>query len=342
MPVSSLTGRQPSFDPDLLLTAMVPPRRFEKVSLENYLPAVGFQSQADAKEAVREFASSESLDGVQPGGIMRRFQRYRPSRETAAGIYLDGGFGVGKSHLLASLFHLSTGSKAYSSFSDLTYFVGALGFERSVSQLSSLNLLCIDEFELDDPGDTVLISNLCNRLVDCGVRIAATSNTLPEKLGYGRFASEDFMREIQGLARHFVAYRIDGPDYRHRSFDLVHSSYSADEVVRRVEEAGNATLDDFSSIVSVLSRFHPTRYRSLVDGLVMVGALDLVPFVDQAAALRFVAFVDRLYELEIAFVFSGSPLSELFPESFLRGGFRSKYGRALSRLASLSGLEIGD
>ncbi len=46
--------------------------------------------------------------------------------------------------------------------------------------------------------------------------LAATSNTLPGKLGEGRFAAADFLREIQGLSSHFRPLRIDGEDYRHR------------------------------------------------------------------------------------------------------------------------------
>lgn len=43
--------------------------------------------------------------------------------------------------------------------------------------------MCIDEFELDDPGDTVLMSRLMRELADAGVRLVATSNTLPCSLG---------------------------------------------------------------------------------------------------------------------------------------------------------------
>ena len=46
--------------------------------------------------------------------------------------------------------------------------------------------------------------------------LAATSNTLPDRLGEDRFAAADFLREIQGLAAHFDVVRIDGEDYRHR------------------------------------------------------------------------------------------------------------------------------
>ena len=82
--------------------------------------------------------------------------------------------------------------------------------------MAEYTLVCIDEFELDDPGNTVLVSRLLSELVDRGVSVAATSNTLPEQLGEGRFAAEDFLREIHTLAAIFTTVRIDGPDYRHR------------------------------------------------------------------------------------------------------------------------------
>ena len=77
-------------------------------------------------------------------------------------------------------------------------------------------VVCIDEFELDDPGNTTLISRLLSQLVERGVSVAATSNTLPEQLGEGRFAAQDFLREINTLASIFTTVRIEGPDYRHR------------------------------------------------------------------------------------------------------------------------------
>ena len=116
---------------------------------------------------------------------------------------------------------------------ELTNLVGALGFQQTVRTLSGHRLLCIDEFELDDPGDTVLVSTLLGRLVDAGVALAATSNTLPGKLGEGRFAAADFLREIQGLSAHFRPLRIDGEDYRHRG-----SARGAGAVLRRAGHQG--------------------------------------------------------------------------------------------------------
>ena len=144
------------------------------------------------------------------------------------GVYLDGGFGVGKTHLLASLWHEAPGPKAFGTFVELTNLVGALGFAQTVEALQGHRLVCIDEFELDDPGDTVLMSTLLTRLSEAGVALAATSNTLPGALGEGRFAAEDFLREIQALSARFDVLTVDGEDYRHRGLAPPESRRQAD------------------------------------------------------------------------------------------------------------------
>ncbi len=332
----SLFSRNPSFEPELLLSQMVPPPRFSKASFSSYVPSMEFPSQQVAKETAQNFSHLNSATEKETGRFRLPRIRQVETDHLPSGIYLDGGFGVGKTHLLVSIFAEASGSKAYTSFSDLTYFVGALGFDPSFKLLSKLNLLCIDEFELDDPGDTVLVSNLCNKLVSEGVRLAATSNTLPERLGEGRFAAEDFLREIQGLKDHFLTVRIDGPDYRKRTFDFTLPNRSDQELIDWAMEKPNSSLDEFDQLLELLLKYHPTRYRSLLSGIEAVGIRAVKPFRDQAAALRFVALVDRMYELEIDFAYSGCSLEELYPPSFMRGGFRKKYGRALSRLAALS------
>ena len=249
------------------------------------------------------------------------------------GIYLDGGFGVGKTHLLAALFHESSGSRAYASFVEYTNLVGALGFERTVAALSKFDLVCIDEFELDDPGDTVLMSTLLNRLVDSGTNLAATSNTLPDRLGEERFAADDFIREIQGLAAHFKTVRIDGPDYRHRENQLSAAPKSEDQLQ---QGASSESFDLMENLDNHLQKVHPSAYAKLFEGVTRVNLANLRQITNQANALRWVVFIDRMYDLEIPFAYSGSPLDELFSAEMKRGGYRKKYFRALSRLSALS------
>ncbi len=123
---------------------------------------------------------------------------------------------MGKTHLLAAMAHEVGARAAFGTFLEYTSLVGALGFAPARDALSQFRLVCIDEFELDDPGDTLLMARLMRELADAGVAIAATSNTPPSALGEGRFAADDFRREIQSLSARFAVQSIDGPDYRHR------------------------------------------------------------------------------------------------------------------------------
>lgn len=53
---------------------------------------------------------------------------------------------------------------------------------------------------------------------------------------------------------------------------------------------------------------------------------------DQSEALRFVAFVDRVYDAQIPISATGAALSDVFSDEMLDGGYRKKYLRAVSRL----------
>jgi cell division protein ZapE len=57
---------------------------------------------------------------------------------------------------------------------------------------------------------------------------------------------------------------------------------------------------------------------------------------DQAQALRLVVLVDRLYDRDVPVIASGVPLDRLFSAEMLRGGYRKKYFRAVSRLVALA------
>lgn len=215
----SLCAREPRVPADRLVAEMVPPPRFDSVRFDTYVPDPNQPSQTEAVSVLGSFAAG--LGGAHASGAAKRkwFSKKPAAPTGPRGVYLDGGYGVGKTHLLASLWHATPAEaplKAFGTFVELTNLVGALGFQQTVQTLSGHRLLCIDEFELDDPGDTVLVSTLLGKLVDAGVALAATSNTLPGKLGEGRFAAADFLREIQGLSAHFRPLRIDGEDYRHR------------------------------------------------------------------------------------------------------------------------------
>ena len=197
-------------------------------------------------------------------------------------------------------------------------------------------LVCIDEFELDDPGDTVMMSTLLQRLTDQGVALAATSNTLPDRLGEDRFAAADFLREIQGLAAHFDVIRVAGDDYRHRGAPASTAPATEDQL-RAAEASSEAVVsDDFGALLAHLATLHPSRYGALVAGVGTAVWRDVHPIADQSVALRFVVLVDRLYDRGVRVVAGGTTLGAVFDSDMLHGGYRKKYFRALSRLAAMA------
>ncbi len=331
-----LSDRNPRVPRERLVAQLVPPPRFADVSFDSYRPDPAQPSQQEAVDVLRSFAEDLNRPVRRRGRWSSLSRPRRPARPTGpGGVYLDGGYGVGKTHLLASLWHAAPGPKLFATFVELTHLVGALGFHDAVAALSTYRLVCVDEFELDDPGDTVLISTLLRNLREQGVRLAATSNTLPGKLGEGRFASEDFLREIQGLAAAFESVRIDGEDYRHRGLPEAPQAPDLDEVKRRAEADG-ASFDHFVDLSRHLSQVHPSKYGALLDGVSVVCLEDVRTVDDQATALRLVVLADRMYDRDLPVVASGETFDRLFAPPLLEGGYRKKYFRAVSRLVALA------
>ena len=336
--VAHLVDRRPTVSPERLIAQLRPPPTFADVSFATYRPDPAEPTQAAAVAACADFCRR---------AVQRRAGRRKLLGGRAVlpgvGLYLDGGFGVGKTHLLASAYYQLPGDgpdglapKAFATFGELTQLAGVFGFAECVDLLAGYTAVCIDEFELDDPGNTTLVSRLLSSLVDRGVSVAATSNTLPEQLGEGRFAAQDFLREINTLASIFTTVRIEGPDYRHRGLPPAPRPLSDTEVAARAARVEGATLDDFDALCAHLATMHPSRYLTLIEGVTAVFVTGVHAIDDQNVALRLVSLTDRLYDAGIPVVASGAKLDTIFSDEMLDGGYRKKYLRAISRLLALT------
>lgn len=330
--ICSLVEIQPNPSLGEVLGQLVPPREFTKARFDNYLPNPEFPSQSAALAAARAF--------VRPGVIKSLFSKGKVP--VYSGIYLDGGFGVGKTHLLASIWHEFSGRKAFGSFLAYTSLIGLLGFADALKHLGQYDLICIDEFELDDPGDTMLMSRLLSDLGAKGIKFAATSNTPPNALGEGRFAARDFAREISAMADKFQIVSVDGEDYRHRPIDG-HTAPLSDSALDllisgSLAEGKKVSRDDFDELLKHLAKVHPSKFLKLIENIDLLTLTSAHELTDQSAALRFVSFVDRLYESRVAIASTGIGLTEVFSEEYLSGGYRKKYLRAISRIGSLTEL----
>ncbi|WP_018111952.1 cell division protein ZapE [Thermus igniterrae] len=321
-----LVDRHPEVDLPGLLQSFVPPPRFRGATFQSYRPDPRYPSQALAKERLRRWVHDR------PRGL------FRPRLPGPQGIYLDGGFGVGKTHLLVAAYLEAPAPKAFLTFEELTYALGLMGLREGARRFAGLRYLFIDEFELDDPGNAQMASHFLALTMERGLRVATTSNTPPGALGEGRFNAEQFRHQIQSLAKRFAVERIEGEDFRHRDPENLPNPLSDAALLEaHRQDQRPRSLDAFPELLAHLRTLHPIRYRYLFQGLQVVYLQGLEPIPDQNDALRFVHFVDQLYNLGLDLRASGVPLRALFPESYRHGAFAKKYGRALSRLAELLG-----
>lgn len=331
-----LTSRTPLLTGEEMLASLVPPPQFDGATFESYRADAAYPSQSESKERLRRFATGGSQP-VARGGLFSFGRKKKPAEpDMKPGVYLDGGFGVGKTHLLASIYHAVPARRKYfGSFIEYTALVGALGYKNTVELLTGSALLCIDEFELDDPGDTMVMTRLLGELVKTGTRLAATSNTPPNALGEGRFAAQDFLREIQSMSDSFETIRIDGVDFRQRSLGGGAVVLSDDDYRDALTASGAEVSDDgFDELIAHLAQVHPSRYVRLIEGVDAIGLRGVRQLTDQSEALRFVAFIDRVYDAQLPIRATGLPLDRVFSDEMMAGGYRKKYLRAVSRLVA--------
>jgi cell division protein ZapE len=323
-----------------LLASFVPPPRFAAKGFADYAPDPRHPSQERAVARLRVLA--DEMNEEASAGWKRRLLSALGRLPRGSGVYLDGGFGVGKTHLLAALWNAAPGPKAYLSFDELVYTIGLLGVEATRQAFGGLRLVAVDEWELDDPGNLKLAMAFLRGAVDAGVRVATTSNTIPDDLGRGRFDQKRFATEIEELSAVFETVGIEGEDFRHRRFQADPGRayfVSPAEMAAREAAAGERTLAaDFRALVAALGEVHPIRYAALVErigGLLVRGVGELAHLYD---ALRWVHFVDKLYDADVPLAATSEvALGALFPRSFLAGAYGKKFSRCLSRMEEMLG-----
>jgi cell division protein ZapE len=332
--IQSIPARPDAAD---LLAGFVPPPRFARKRFADYRPDARHPSQAEAVARLREVA--DDLHASARSSWRRRLREALGSPERGSGVYLDGGFGVGKTHLLAALWNAAPGPKAYLSFDELVYTIGLLGVDATREAFRGLTLVAVDEWELDDPGNLKLAIAFLRGALEDGVRVATTSNTIPDELGRGRFDQKSFTLEIAELARAFETLGIQGEDFRHRRFDPSSGGgfLAAAELDAETAAAGDGALRvSFVDLLAALGQVHPIRYAAIVDRVTAVHVHGVAPLPVLYDALRWVHFIDKLYDADVPFAAASSAtLGDLFPPDHLRGGYAKKFSRCLSRMGEM-------
>ncbi len=320
MDVDSLRGllAEPATPSDF-----VPPPRFREASFAGYLVDPTVPGQAAAIAAVRDFTWAG-------GGLLRRIfgARRKP------GLYLDGSFGVGKTHLLAACFHEADGERRYLSFSDAMSLMTMRGPQETAALLAA-DLVCLDEFELDDPTNTRLADLLLGLLAERGARFVTTSNTVVGELGDGRMAVDLFRAQLSRIGDAFQGVHVPGADHRRLAVREGEDPPLWGPTVAAPSESDWLCLeaDRLDALLGGLPVVNLRRLAAQVRGVCVVG---MGPFDDQLAALRFVNLVDRLYDWRVPMrVQATCRIDTLFCEPPLRSAFHRKHRRCQSRLTEL-------
>src|SRR5699024_11703438 len=88
----ALSARSPQAAPAELIAGLVPPPQFADVAFDSYRTHPNEPSQEEARTKLRQFTQRSTSTGL----LGRLFSK---GKSGAKGVYLDGGYGVGKTHL---------------------------------------------------------------------------------------------------------------------------------------------------------------------------------------------------------------------------------------------------
>jgi cell division protein ZapE len=153
-------------------------------------------------------------------------------RRRAAGVYLHGGVGRGKSLVLDAFFAAAPLVQKrrvhfHAFLQELQQRLGAYAGQadplaRVAGEIAGqARLLCFDEFHVHDIGDAMLLGRLLKLLVEQGVGLVCTSNYPPAGLCPNPLYRERFQPAIALLEQRFDVLQLDGGcDYRQGSRQL--------------------------------------------------------------------------------------------------------------------------
>ena len=181
-----------------------------------------------------------SLVAAPGGGMLARLAGWLGygRREPVRGLYVWGGVGRGKTHLVDLFYRASPlDSKLRMHFHRFMRLVhGELNAlpEREdplrivAGRLAArARLLCFDEFHVSDITDAMILGRLLGALFERGTTLVATSNTVPSDLYAGGLQRERFLPAIALIERHTKVVHLDsGADYRLRALERARTWYS--------------------------------------------------------------------------------------------------------------------
>ena len=207
---------------------MTPLERYQAELARGELQADAAQRRA--VEYTQQLYGTLLEESEASAGFLQRVRGWvRPPPPTPTrGLYLWGGVGRGKTHIVNALYAALPFSDKmrvhFHSFMQLVHQkLRALGEceDPLVAVAEELaggtRIICFDEFHVSDITDAMLLGRLLETLFARGVTLVATSNIAPDDLYLGGLQREQFLPAIDLIKTHTDVVHLDsGVDYRLR------------------------------------------------------------------------------------------------------------------------------
>ncbi len=313
------------------------PAKFRGKNFDNYVPSDKFPSQAQSMKLL--INAVHQIENFNKPFCYKKVIEKLSGIKKPKNIYIDGTFGVGKTHLLAACGNLYKGKSFFISFSELMYLIAFYNVQKVVDIMSEYDLILLDEFELDDPGDAMMGINFLRLLDNTGSSLITTSNTLPSNLGENRFDTMLFSERIGELANSFDLCMIKGKDYRRlEKVKMIPSRKNDLKMLyeQHIRQNEKSVYVDSKELFSKLKTIHPIRYMNFNNTVHSLFINDLERFDndDLPNLLRFSFLIDIIYYADISiFISTKLSIKELITDDLMNGSFKNKISRTISRIA---------
>ncbi len=301
------------------------PKRFVGASFDTYVVDSRFAGQQQAIDKIT------TLVGAPEPQVSRLPWRRSKDPLEYRGVYLDGPPGIGKTHLLAAAFQTASEPKLFATFDEFSAAAGTLGMRKLRHLLGEQRLVCIDEIDLRDPGNIMLLTSLVRAMLEGRPRILATANADPTRMDSAHSYAEAFELELGEIASAFEIVTIDGVDWRESGNAAQHRGE------RDQPDARVVHFFDIANLTAFLNETHPMYDAAWLDEVDRIDVDCLAPLADTDEALRFVRFIDRVYDRDVMLVVErvDATLDVLLAPVKNDRRFGLHYSRCRSRLIEL-------
>ena len=295
------------------------------------------------------------------------------------GLYIYGSVGSGKTQLMDIFFQsLETSNKVRLHFhrfmqnlhNDMNRMTRQEDpIKRIVEKLArEADVLCFDEFFVEDIGDAMMLARFLDRLFEVGIPLVATSNIHPEFLYEGGLHRDRFYPAIESIKKHCQIYELKtSQDYRLRNLEqekiqLISGSKETDEILSKHFNSLAQGEIKLAQTIEILGRNINTKklsqgvawfyFNEICEGprsskdyieiskefhTLLISDIPHLTELKENETRRFIALIDECYERKVNLIISSKKnIKEIYSGSKLLKPIE----RALSRLEEMKSREF--